>query len=182
MTTASRPGLSPRNGRRRFTLLAYGLLLPATIALVAALAYPLGRQVLLSFQNFGLAQQFGAAPEWVGLDNYSTLVRDPYLWTVVGRSLLFCFVNAILTITFGGAIALLMTRMSTAIRIAVQVAMLLAWAMPVVAAMTVFQFLFDTQYGVVNWTLTALGFDFDNHAWLLHPLSFFGVARRSWCG
>ena len=52
------------------------------VALVVALGYPLVRQVVLSFQEFGLAQQFGQPPEWVGLENYRELLTDPYLWTV----------------------------------------------------------------------------------------------------
>jgi len=46
----------------------------------------------------------------------------------------------------------------------------------VVASLTVWQWLFDTQYGVVNWSLTRLGGDYEGHSWLLHPLSFFFVA------
>lgn len=152
------------------------LVLPATALLILALGYPLGRQVVLSFQEFGLAQQFGQTPEWLGLENYRALVTDSYLWTVVARTVAFCFVNAGLTVALGLGIALVMTRMSRAVRILAQTGLLLAWATPVVAAMTVFQFLFDTEYGVVNWVLTRLGGDFERHSWLLDPWSFFTVA------
>jgi N,N'-diacetylchitobiose transport system permease protein len=167
---------APEPRRRRGQSLPYGLLVPATLALTLALGYPLVRQVVLSFQDFGLAQQFGQPPEWVGLANYTDLLTDSYLWKVVLRSIAFCLVNAGLTALVGLAVALLMTRMSKVVRITVQVGLLLAWAMPVVASMTVWEFLFDTQYGIVNWLLTHLGLDFDGHAWLLHPMSFFGVA------
>ena len=162
--------------RPRRTALPYLLILPAVVALAFALGYPLVRQVVLSFQEFGLAQQFGRPPEWVGLDNYRELVTDPYLWRVVVRSLLFCLVNAVVTMVLGVGLALLMRHMSKGIRIAVQSALLLAWAMPVVATLTVWQWLFDTQYGVVNWLLTHAGLDYEGHSWLLQPLSFFFVA------
>ena len=162
--------------RPRRTALPYLLVLPAVVALAFALGYPLVRQVVLSFQEFGLAQQFGRPPEWVGLDNYRELVTDPYLWRVVLRSLVFCLVNAAVTMVLGVGLALLMRHMSTGIRIAVQSALLLAWAMPVVATLTVWQWLFDTQYGVVNWLLTHAGLDYEGHSWLLQPLSFFFVA------
>jgi N,N'-diacetylchitobiose transport system permease protein len=55
--------------------------------------------------------------------------------------------------------------------------MLLCWAMPVIAAMTAWQWLFDTRYGLANWTLTNLGLgDFTRHNWLIEPLSFYLVA------
>ena len=85
--------------------LPYTLLLPAALALVVALGYPLVRQVVLSFQEYGLAQQFGQPATWVGLQNYTDLFTDSYLWTVVVRSLVFCFVNAGLTMAIGIAVA-----------------------------------------------------------------------------
>jgi N,N'-diacetylchitobiose transport system permease protein len=160
----------------RTTPLPYVLLVPAVLALTLALGYPLVRQVVLSFQDFGLAQQFGRPPEWIGLENYRQLVTDGYLWRVTARSIAFCLVNAVLTMVVGVGLALLMRHMSRGVRLLVQTGLLLAWAMPVVASLTVWQWLFDTQYGVVNHVLTGLGLDFAGHGWLLRPLSFFFVA------
>ena len=165
-----------RTATRRRSSLPIGLVLPASIALGLALGYPLIRQVILSLQEFGLAQQFGAPPEWLGLGNYRKLLTDGELWPVVGRTVAFCFVNAGLTFGIGLGLALLMTRMSRLARVLTQCGLLLAWSMPVVAAMTVWQFLFDTEYGVINWFLSRLGGDFESHGWLLNPWSFFLVA------
>jgi N,N'-diacetylchitobiose transport system permease protein len=170
MSTTVRPP------RARRTPLPYGLLVPALAALLLALGYPLAREVVLAFQDFGLAQQFGKPPEWVGLANFRELVGDPYLWTVALRSLLFCLVNAVVTLMIGVGLALLMRHMAKPVRVLLQSGMLLAWAMPVVAALTVWQWLFDTQYGVINWLLIRSGTDYAGHSWLLDPLSFFFVA------
>jgi N,N'-diacetylchitobiose transport system permease protein len=144
--------------------------------LALALGYPLVRQVVLSFHEYGLAQQFGQPAAWVGLDNYRALVGDAYLWKVLLRTVVFCLANAALTMLLGGGIALLMRLMSRPVRLLVQGGLLLAWAMPVLASLTVWQWLFDTQYGVVNWLLSALGGDYRGHSWLLQPLSFYFVA------
>lgn len=168
--------VSERMPALRKATLPYGLLLPALLALVFALGYPLVRQVVLSFQDYGLRQQFGAPPEWVGLQNYRDLVTDRYLWVLVLRSVVFCLVNAGLTMVLGVAIALLMRLMSKPVRLVVQAGLLIAWAMPVLASLTVFTWLFDTQYGVVNWVLDHLGGDFAGHSWLIEPMSFFLVA------
>jgi N,N'-diacetylchitobiose transport system permease protein len=167
---------APPRPRRRRSLLPHGLLLPAVVALTVALGYPLIRQVVLSFQEFGLAQQFGQPAEWVGLQNYRELVTDAYLWKVAVRSVAFCLANAAITMALGGMIALVMRLMSKPVRLLVQSGLLLAWAMPIVAALTVWQWLFDTQYGVINWLLTRLGGSFEGHSWLLEPASFFLVA------
>ncbi len=162
--------------RRRGGRLPYGLVLPAAVLLALSLGYPLVRQVVLSFHEYGLAQQFGRPADFVGIDNYRALVTDAYLWKVLLRTVAFCLVNAAVTMVLGMSVALLMRLMAGPIRVLVQAGLLLAWAMPVVASLTVWQWLFDTQYGVVNWTLSHLGADYEGHSWLLHPMSFFFVA------
>jgi len=172
------PDTGSRAPRRRRSRLPHALLVPSVAVLLLAAGYPLGRQLVMSLQEYGLAQQFGQPAEWVGLDNYVALVTDSYLWTVVLRSIAFCLVNAALTMVIGVAIAVLMTQLATATRLVLQVGLLLAWAMPILASLTVWQWLFDTQYGVINWVLSnVLGQEqFAGRSWLISPLSFFFVA------
>ena len=155
---------SPPGVRARKALLPYTLLLPALLALCVGLGYPLVRQIVLSLQGYGLAQQFGRPAEWVGLDNYVEVLSDPYLWLLVLRSVLFCLVCAGVTMLIGTMLALAMRLMSKPVRLVVQTGLLLAWAMPVLAALTVWQWLFDSQYGVVNWLLERLGLDYAGHS------------------
>jgi len=164
--------------RRRRKLGVYGLLVPAAILMGVALGYPLVRQFVISFQEYGLRQQFGQPAEWVGLQNYTDLLTDPYVWTVIGRSIAFCLVNAAATMLVGVAFAVLMSRIGKPSRITLQVALLLAWGTPVLASMTVWQWLFDSQYGVINWVLANwFGLeDMAGHSWIIEPLSFYFVA------
>ncbi len=164
------------NSPRRRSFAPYALLIPTVVVLVLAMGYPLVWQLITSLQQFGLAQQFGQPAPFVGFGNYVKLATDPYLWTVVGRSLLFCFACAAATMAVGTLLALLMRSVPAAVRIILQIALLLAWAMPVVAAMTIWTWLFDWRRGVVNWVLTAMGLPFSQHNWLENPLSFFLVA------
>jgi N,N'-diacetylchitobiose transport system permease protein len=179
-TTAPLPTRAPtpqRPRRSRRTRLPLVLIVPTLLLLVAALGYPIGWQVLTSFRQYGLLQQFGAPAPFVGLDNYASLVTDPYLWTVVVRSIVFCVVTAVVTVAIGGAMAVLMTALDAWARITLQVALLVAWAMPVVAAMTVWIWIVDWRRGLLNWTLVQLGVDgAQGHNWLAQPLSFFTVA------
>jgi N,N'-diacetylchitobiose transport system permease protein len=156
-------------------LLPYALLVPVLGALGVGLGYPLVRLAVMSTQEFGLRQQFGAPAPYVGADNFAEIFGNPYFWDVLRRSLLFCAVNVVLTIVAGTLLALLMARLGTAMRTALSVALLLAWATPALTATIVWQWIFDPRYGVVNWLLTRLGGDFEGHSWLSEPLSFFFV-------
>jgi len=175
-TTPSTAAPVHRN-RKRKNRLPLVLIVPALVLLVAALGYPIGWQVVTSFREYGLLQQFGAPAPFVGLDNYVELVTDPYMWTVVVRSIVFCIVTAVVTVAIGGAMAVLMNALTTWPRIVLQVALLVAWAMPVVAAMTVWIWIVDWRRGLLNWALVRLGVDgAEGHNWLAEPLSFFVVA------
>jgi N,N'-diacetylchitobiose transport system permease protein len=162
--------------RRRISKAPYVLILPAVVILVIAMGDPLVWQLITSTQQFGLAQQFGQPAPFVGLENYITLASDPYMWTVIGRSLLFCAACAAGTMVFGVLIALLLAAVPKGVRIAIQIALLLAWAMPVVAAMTVWNWLFNWRIGAINYLLSSIGLPFQNHNWLEDPLSFYAVA------
>ncbi|GAB2547367.1 carbohydrate ABC transporter permease [Leucobacter ruminantium] len=173
MSTAPAPA-PPR--RRRFRITPYALLLPATLIVLLALGYPIVWQLITSMQHFGLAQQFGQPPEWVWFGNYIELFTSKTTWLVVGRSVAFCLLTAGVTMVVGLALALLMQAVSTVARIILQVSLLLAWATPVVAAMTIWNWIFDWRRGLVNWVLTSVGIPMQGHNWLQDPLSFFGVA------
>jgi N,N'-diacetylchitobiose transport system permease protein len=165
--------------RRRGTgkvILPYTLIAPAILVLGLVLGYPLVKLVLFSLQKFGLAQQFGTPAPFVGLDNYHQILTDPELWTVLVRTLGFCAVTVILTMAIGVLLALLAQRINRHIRVTMLTVLLLVWAMPPVSATVVWQWMFDSQYGVVNYVLTRLGADFHGHSWLESQISFFTVA------
>lgn len=163
--------------KKRFSWTPYILILPAILIVLLALGYPLIWQLMTSMQKFGLAQQFGtAAPEWVWFDNYITLFTDSYMWKVVFRSIAFCFTAAISTMAIGLLTALLMKAVHGGVRITLQIALLLAWAMPVVAAMTIWSWLFDWRRGLVNHVLTKIGINMTGYNWLAQPLTFYLVA------
>jgi N,N'-diacetylchitobiose transport system permease protein len=163
--------------RRRSRPLPYVLLVPAIVAIGVGMGYPLYRLAVMSTQEFGLRQQFGTAPpESVGLANYRELFGDAYFWEVLRRSVVFCLVNVGLTMALGTLVALLLTRLGKAMRIAVSSALLCAWAVPALTASVIWQWIFDPRYGVVNWVLSRLGGDFEGHSWLSEPLSFYFVA------
>ncbi|MGH8964284.1 MAG: carbohydrate ABC transporter permease, partial [Actinomycetes bacterium] len=160
-TSTLAPRETPRVAirRRRKPATPYLLLIPAVAVLLVGLGYPVYWQVVTSLQEFGMMQQFGAPPTFVGLDNYARIFADDRLWAVVGRSIVFCLVNAFVTVAIGLGFAMLMRAVHGAVRIVMQVVLLLAWATPLVAAVTVFRWLFDYRTGVVNWLLVQIGFE-----------------------
>jgi N,N'-diacetylchitobiose transport system permease protein len=157
--------------RRRSSGLPYVLVLPAVVVLGAMLGYPLVRLGTMSLQEYGLPQVFGKPAPWVGLANFRAILEDSYFWTVLWRTLIFCFVNVALTMVLGVLIALLLEALGKPMRLLVSASLIIAWAMPALTATIVWQWLFDTEYGLVNWALDRQG-----ESWWADQLTFFMVA------
>ena len=142
------------------------------------MGYPLVWQFVTCFQKFGLEQQFGTA---AGVRRARQLHGPAHRPATSGPSSaapsLFCLVTAAVTVVIGVAARAADEAVGTVARLILQIALLLAWAMPVVAAMTVWIWLFDRRRGVSTTCSTCLGFDIKGHNWLAEPLTFFFVAN-----
>jgi len=154
-----------------------GLLVPGLTVLALITGWPLVQLVVMSFQEFGRAQIFGAPPEFVGFENYIRVLTDSDFWVVLARSLLFCTACVVATMVLGVGIAMLMTRLGRVNKGLVSIGLLLAWAMPPLSATTVWGWLFDTRRGLINHLITTFtSADFTGHSWLNTTVSFFFVA------
>lgn len=167
------PGRKPVSARRiSANTVPYLLLAPAVLAILGLLGWPVVSVVIDSFQQLGPRQLNLHLTEWIGFANYQAILTDPDFWTITGRTLAFT-AGAVTAIMLGGlATAHLMKNVNRVIRLILQVSLMLAWSMPIISATTVFQFLFDTNYGIVNKTLVKLGFQgFANHDWFATSFS-----------
>ncbi|MGW4651222.1 carbohydrate ABC transporter permease [Kitasatospora sp. NPDC004289] len=169
----------PRTRGRRGALAAawpYLLIAPTLVGTAFLLLYPLVRNLLMSFQHFRMAELIHGGAEFVGLANYTQVLADPDFWTVVRRTLGWTALNTALIMLFGTLIALMLARLGRRMRLAVMSGLVLTWATPVIAATTIFQWLFQSRFGVVNWSLDALGFHgFRDYAWFAHGGSTYAI-------
>jgi N,N'-diacetylchitobiose transport system permease protein len=77
---------------------------------------------------------------------------------------------------FGTLIALLMAQLGGFLRILISTGLVLVWAMPPVVSVNIWTWMVDYEFGVANWTLARLGFEyFDHHDWFVNPLEGFAV-------
>ncbi|GAA1300488.1 carbohydrate ABC transporter permease [Streptomyces sp. NPDC048685] len=164
-------------GRRPRPRLPYLLIAPSFLALLVVLGYPLVDMVTLAFQDMTRKELFsGAAPPWAGLGQFRTILGDGFFWTVVARTALFTVVCVSLTMALGLIVALLMRRTSPWVRAVLAGVLVAVWAMPVMVAAAIFRWLFDADYGLVNWLMSTLpGVDLARHNWFTDPWQGFAV-------
>jgi len=154
----------------------YALIAPAVLVIAAVLGYPLYKIVALSFQEYGLAELIQHKGKWIGLDNYSHVLRDATFWRVLLRTIVFTVVNVGLTMVLGTLVALLLAALGKAMRLLLTTGLVLVWAMPLVVSVSIWNWMVDYEFGVLNWTLTRLHLgDFMHHDWFVRPLEGFAV-------
>jgi N,N'-diacetylchitobiose transport system permease protein len=169
---ATPPAPAHVRARRRRTwwfserLMPYLLLLPALAAVLVLLGWPAIQMLGISLRQLDLRELVTGKMVWIGLKNYTDVLSDPEFWTVALRTAVFTAAVVVATLLVALVIAVLMRHLHPVLRIFLQISLVLAWAVPVVAATTVFQWIFDQQYGILNKTLDKLGFhSFIGHSW-----------------
>ena len=94
--------------RRSQRRLAYWLIAPAVVLMLAVTAYPIGYAVWLSLQRYNLASPGDTA--FVGLSNYQTILTDKYWWTAFFVTLAITVISVAIEFALGLALALVMHR------------------------------------------------------------------------
>src|SRR4051794_6925130 len=173
LTVAAETGPLPARGRRRLAWgraahasIPYWLVLPVLVTIGAILGYPLYSLIRLSFQHYGLFELIRHSGQWIGLHNYGSVLHDSVFWHTLLRTVIFTVANVGLTMVLGTLFALLLVRVSSAVRIILTSGLVLVWSMPVVVAVEIWYWMTDYQFGVVNYALTRLHLgDFFHHDW-----------------
>jgi len=180
---AGNAGGRPRRfGRRKSTgnsnagITPYLLLLPALVAIVVFIVYPSVDELLISFQRLNAFELIGHVTHWIGFANYQSILSSGTFWVIFNRTVWFTVINVVLIMGGGTLIGLLLNRLGTKVRFTLSIAMVFAWAVPVAASTTVFQWLFDQQTGVVDWALAKLGFSgMAHYDWMSNEYTAFAV-------
>ena len=97
-------------------------------------------------------------PSWrfVGLANFAQIVENPDFLQTLGNTFIFTFGSQFLGLILGKFGALLLLRPFPGRKI-VRALIILPWAVPIALATVAWQWMFDSLYSVINWTMIALG-------------------------
>ncbi|GAA2173093.1 sugar ABC transporter permease [Arthrobacter parietis] len=119
-------------------------LAPAIILIGIFLAGPIIWSFYGSFTNAALTGPNAKNPEWIGLENYTTLFADPLFPQSLLLTVVFVLVSAVIGQNFLGlGLALLMQRAHKAVAAVVGVCVVAAWVLPeIVAAFVAYAFFF----------------------------------------
>ena len=130
----------------------YWLALPALLAILAIVAYPLAFATYFSFRRI----LPGRPGEFIGLENYSRMLQDPDFAEALRTTVLFTVASGGLSFVAGLGLALLLTR-PFAGRGALAVVAFLPWVFPPVVVATFGRLALFGGIGPVGNAAEALG-------------------------
>ncbi|WP_311389021.1 carbohydrate ABC transporter permease [Bifidobacterium commune] len=132
------------------------LLSPMGVILTALVIVPIVFLVFTSFTNFNQTSLFTGTFSFSDFKQYAVVLSDIKFWKALVCTFPFTAALVITSILAGMGVVQLMVKVDAVVRYIVIFVLIFAWAMPNVASSTVWKWLFQPGYGVVNWLLTEM--------------------------
>ena len=135
----------------------YFFLLPALIILLVFLFFPLLWNLYISLHDVSILT---IIKEWkfVGFENFNNIFEDPNFFNSLRVTLVFVIGTVILQFGIGLLIALLLNQQIRASGI-FRTLFIIPWTVSTVITGFSFKFLFDDNFGIVNYGIEKLGID-----------------------
>ncbi|MDQ2955292.1 MAG: sugar ABC transporter permease, partial [Pseudomonadota bacterium] len=129
------------------------LILPAILLLLLLTLYPVLYGVWISFFN---KHSFFPQQDFIGLDNYLFLLRDPEFWAAVWLGTVYAVSTIVLQIVLGVAAALLLNEFFPGRNI-LRAIVIFPYVVPTVVAVILWKWLLNSQFGLVNYLIETAG-------------------------
>lgn len=157
-----------RDSGTRFVLPALGLLSLVTLYPVLAVFWLSLRR---SLPLFGISK-------FTGLDNYFFLLQDERFWNALGNTAYFTLVSVSAELMLGLCLALLLSGKSRFKGLLTAV-MLVPWAVPTVVSARMWEWIYNTDFGVLNYLIGREVNWLGSPLWAIHAAIFMDVWKTT---
>ena len=156
---------SIRNGRLSDRQVGVLLILPGLAVFAAIILYPFVDAILMSFTDRSMIYP---NYDWVGLENYEKVFKDPYFGKTLWTTILFVVGSTVLPYVLGMFWAIVLNQGFRGSEFLRGVT-LVNWIVPGTAIGFLWSWIFNGQYGILNSLLKALGILDTGISWLGQP-------------
>lgn len=157
----------------------YLFLTPMIILFSVFMIYPVIKSLILSFQDFTDGQYI-----FCGIQNYVTMFKDPIFWKSLKNTFIYLAVQVPVMVVLSLVLGVMVEQAFLKFRSGFRMSIFLPSVTALVAYAIVFKLLFNTDFGLVNHALRAIGFtgvDWLNTVWGARMAIIIGITWR-WTG
>jgi multiple sugar transport system permease protein len=147
---------------------AFWLVFPSAAIIIGLLGYPILYAAWLSLHDFKLSRP--QSQPFVGLTNFVQMAQDPEFLAALGRTTYFTVLTVGLGVLMALGLALLLAQEFRGSAFA-RTLLLVPWAVPPVVNGIMWRWIYDGNYGALNWILLKLGVISETKLWLGTPES-----------
>jgi len=171
------------NEHQRNNLNGYMFILPALIFMIALIGYPTIYNFIISFQNITAQTISNRFHQFIGFENYRSILSDPLLKQSFLNTILYTVGCLVFQFSIGFLLALFFSkkfRLSKLIRGLV----VISWMLPVTVTALIFKFMFSEGNGIINQILMNLHFISNPVNWLTNGSTAMWslIIANSWIG
>ncbi|MFX3635877.1 MAG: carbohydrate ABC transporter permease [Candidatus Pristimantibacillus sp.] len=148
--------------QQRNIIFAATLLLPVLIIMLVTIISPLISAILLSFTDYSL---MSPDRSWNNFANYTALLQSKEFYHSLSITLIYVAVTVIIDLLVGLLMAILLNR-NIKMRGLLRSVFMIPWAIPTIVTSLIFLWIYQPDYGVLNYILTSLGITDQNISWL----------------
>ena len=149
--------------------LAYALMAPTVLFLIAFMFYPI---IYVFVMSFFRTNKLSDLTRFVGFSNFVDRFQDHEFWMAAFRSLIWTSGGVTVKFLAGMTIALLLNVRYKGRKFA-RMAFIIPWASSVPISALLWQWVFHPEFGLLNFTLTATGLWPNPPGWLGSPIPSF---------
>ena len=135
---------------------AWAFLAPVTAYLLLFYAYPLYKNLDLSFRDYTVLSFVRGGAPFAGLGNYATVIHDPTFAPALWHTVLFTGASLAFQFIIGLALAVFFQqhfRLSATLR----ALFLVPWLLPLIVSASTWAWMLNSDSGVVNYALHLIG-------------------------
>jgi ABC-type sugar transport system permease subunit len=157
---------------RRPTLSSpWAFLLPGLVVYAVFLVWPALRSIWISFTDW---DGFSPTQNFIGLDNYAQLLRDPVVAQAFRNNIIWTVVIIVVPVVLGLTLAVLLDR-SLRIAPVLRTLFYMPAVLPLVSVAAIWTWMYNPTEGSVNAILEAIGLGSLQQGWLGQDSTAFGA-------
>ncbi len=138
-------------------------IVPALLIVALVMLYPLVYTLVMGFFKNTL---FMKAPEFFGIGQYIKLFGDEVFVGSIVHTLVWTFGSVFFQFTLGFVMAMILHQDFVKGKTVLRILLMIPWVLPSVIGSAVWKWMYNADYGLINFFLNAVGLIDENRTWL----------------
>ncbi len=167
------------NRIKRFGRSGVPYVIPALLIIALVMLYPLLYTLVMGFFKKTLMKP---DPVFVGFSQFGKLFTNRVFVQTIGNTLVWTAGSVFLQFTIGFALSLLLHQPFVKGKTVLRILLMVPWVLPSIIGSSVWKWMYNADYGIINYVFQMLRIIPENQTWLSNPDAAMGsvIAVNAW--